>query len=132
MDKLTKARQYEQNQRMDASKNEYGKMWECPDFFTLNGRQILVGWLQNWDNYLHWGFMGSFSDALKDMAEYLTSGSRGGRNQRVPDARLNLLAECLKCNGKDIKFVAKAISGSFYRVIYRVNRIRFIDTIDTI
>lgn len=28
---------------------------------------------------------------------YLPSGSKGGRTQRVPDARLDLPAECLKC-----------------------------------
>lgn len=54
---------------------------------------------------------------------YLPSDSQGGQTQRVPDARLDLPAERLKCNGKYIKFVAKAISGSFHRVIYRVNRI---------
>jgi beta-fructofuranosidase len=26
----------------DESKDEYGEMWECPDFFSLNGRQILI------------------------------------------------------------------------------------------
>lgn len=27
---------------LDASKNEYGKMWECPDFFALDDRQVLI------------------------------------------------------------------------------------------
>ena len=27
---------------LDASKNEYGRMWECPDFFPLDGRQVLL------------------------------------------------------------------------------------------
>lgn len=27
---------------LDASKNEYGRMWECPDFFALDGRQVLL------------------------------------------------------------------------------------------
>lgn len=27
---------------LDASRNEYGKMWECPDFFELDGRQVLI------------------------------------------------------------------------------------------
>lgn len=27
---------------LDESKDEYGKMWECPDFFSLDGRQILI------------------------------------------------------------------------------------------
>lgn len=27
---------------MDSCKGEYGKMWECPDFFTLDGKQILI------------------------------------------------------------------------------------------
>ena len=26
---------------VDQCKNEYGKMWECPDFFSLDGKQIL-------------------------------------------------------------------------------------------
>lgn len=27
---------------LDRCKNEYGKMWECPDFFALDGKQLLV------------------------------------------------------------------------------------------
>lgn len=27
---------------LDASYNEYGKMWECPDFFPLDGKQVLL------------------------------------------------------------------------------------------
>lgn len=27
---------------LDRSRNEYGRMWECPDFFPLGGRQILM------------------------------------------------------------------------------------------
>lgn len=27
---------------LDQSRNEYGKMWECPDFFPLEGKQILM------------------------------------------------------------------------------------------
>lgn len=27
---------------LDACHNEYGKMWECPDFFPLDGKQVLV------------------------------------------------------------------------------------------
>lgn len=27
---------------LDCCGNRYGKMWECPDFFPLNGRQILI------------------------------------------------------------------------------------------
>ena len=27
---------------LDASRNEYGRMWECPDFFPLDGRQVLL------------------------------------------------------------------------------------------
>lgn len=27
---------------LDYCKNEYGKMWECPDFFSLDGRQVLI------------------------------------------------------------------------------------------
>lgn len=27
---------------LDASRNEYGKMWECPDFFALGDRQVLI------------------------------------------------------------------------------------------
>jgi len=27
---------------LDESKDEYGKMWECPDFFQLEGRQVLI------------------------------------------------------------------------------------------
>lgn len=27
---------------IDRCKNEYGRMWECPDFFALDGRQILI------------------------------------------------------------------------------------------
>ena len=27
---------------IDSSLGEYGQMWECPDFFTLNGRQVLL------------------------------------------------------------------------------------------
>lgn len=27
---------------IDYCKNQYGKMWECPDFFGLDGRQILI------------------------------------------------------------------------------------------
>lgn len=27
---------------VDASQNQYGQMWECPDFFPLDGQQVLV------------------------------------------------------------------------------------------
>ena len=27
---------------LDACHNQYGKMWECPDFFPLNGKQVLL------------------------------------------------------------------------------------------
>lgn len=27
---------------LDACHNEYGKMWECPDFFPLDGKQVLM------------------------------------------------------------------------------------------
>ena len=27
---------------LDASHNQYGKMWECPDFFPLDGKQVLI------------------------------------------------------------------------------------------
>ena len=27
---------------LDRSRNQYGKMWECPDFFPLDGRQVLI------------------------------------------------------------------------------------------
>ena len=27
---------------LDASQNEYGRMWECPDFFPLDGKQVLL------------------------------------------------------------------------------------------
>lgn len=27
---------------LDSSRGEYGKMWECPDFFPLDGRQVLL------------------------------------------------------------------------------------------
>ena len=27
---------------IDASRNEYGRMWECPDFFELDGKHVLV------------------------------------------------------------------------------------------
>lgn len=27
---------------LDRSQNRYGKMWECPDFFPLDGRQVLI------------------------------------------------------------------------------------------
>ncbi|MDF2871916.1 MAG: sucrose-6-phosphate hydrolase [Anaerocolumna sp.] len=27
---------------IDSCNNEYGKMWECPDFFPLNGKQVLI------------------------------------------------------------------------------------------
>ncbi len=27
---------------LDASHNEYGRMWECPDFFPLGGRQVML------------------------------------------------------------------------------------------
>ena len=27
---------------LDSSKNEYGRMWECPDFFPLDGKQVLM------------------------------------------------------------------------------------------
>ena len=27
---------------LDASCNEYGRMWECPDFFPLDGKQVLM------------------------------------------------------------------------------------------
>ncbi|MDE7245194.1 MAG: glycoside hydrolase family 32 protein [Oscillospiraceae bacterium] len=28
--------------QLDCSHNEYGKMWECPDFFQLDGKQVLL------------------------------------------------------------------------------------------
>ena len=27
---------------IDSSREEYGRMWECPDFFTLDGKQVLI------------------------------------------------------------------------------------------
>ena len=27
---------------IDACRNQYGKMWECPDYFPLDGRQVLI------------------------------------------------------------------------------------------
>lgn len=27
---------------LDSNQNRYGKMWECPDFFSLEGRQVLI------------------------------------------------------------------------------------------
>ena len=27
---------------IDASRREYGRMWECPDFFSLDGKQVLL------------------------------------------------------------------------------------------
>ncbi len=27
---------------VDASRNQYGQMWECPDFFPLDGKQVLL------------------------------------------------------------------------------------------
>lgn len=27
---------------LDGSRNQYGKMWECPDFFSLDGSQVLL------------------------------------------------------------------------------------------
>ena len=27
---------------LDRSYNEFGKMWECPDFFSLGGEQVLL------------------------------------------------------------------------------------------
>ena len=27
---------------LDASRNEYGKMWECPDFFPLEGKHVIL------------------------------------------------------------------------------------------
>ena len=27
---------------LDASRNQYGRMWECPDFFALDGKQVLL------------------------------------------------------------------------------------------
>ena len=27
---------------IDQCKNRYGKMWECPDFFALDGCQVLI------------------------------------------------------------------------------------------
>jgi len=27
---------------LDRCRNEYGKMWECPDYFTLNGKEVLI------------------------------------------------------------------------------------------
>ena len=27
---------------LDRSRNQYGRMWECPDFFPLDGRQVLI------------------------------------------------------------------------------------------
>lgn len=27
---------------LDRSRNQYGRMWECPDFFALDGKQVLI------------------------------------------------------------------------------------------
>ena len=27
---------------IDSSRNEYGRMWECPDFFPMDGKQVLI------------------------------------------------------------------------------------------
>jgi len=29
-------------QTLDACRNQYGKMWECPDFFPLDGQQVIL------------------------------------------------------------------------------------------
>ncbi len=34
---------------LDASRCQYGKMWECPDFFPLDGRQVLITSPQDMD-----------------------------------------------------------------------------------
>lgn len=36
------ARQWEYRTTLDCCNNEYGKMWECPDFFPLDGKQLLL------------------------------------------------------------------------------------------
>lgn len=36
------ARRWEYRTTLDTCRNEYGKMWECPDFFSLDGRQLLL------------------------------------------------------------------------------------------
>lgn len=38
----TDARNWQYRTTLDTCRNEYGKMWECPDFFPLNGRQLLL------------------------------------------------------------------------------------------
>ncbi len=36
------ARSWEFVRVLDAGRNQYGKMWECPDFFPLDGNQVLL------------------------------------------------------------------------------------------
>lgn len=38
----TDARNWQYRTTLDTCRNEYGKMWECPDFFPLDGRQLLL------------------------------------------------------------------------------------------
>lgn len=38
----TDARNWHYRTTLDTCRNEYGKMWECPDFFPLDGRQLLL------------------------------------------------------------------------------------------
>lgn len=47
---------------------------------------------------------------------YLPAGPQGGRTERVLDARLDLSAECVKCNESYIKFVARVS-----RIIYKIH-----------
>lgn len=36
------ARRWTYRTTLDACRREYGRMWECPDFFALDGRQVLL------------------------------------------------------------------------------------------
>ena len=36
------ARRWKYRATLDMCRNEYGKMWECPDFFALDGHQLLL------------------------------------------------------------------------------------------
>ena len=36
------ARRWTYRTTLDACRGEYGKMWECPDFFALDGQQVLL------------------------------------------------------------------------------------------
>ena len=35
-------REWEFVRTLDACRNQYGRMWECPDFFPLDGKQVLI------------------------------------------------------------------------------------------